>query len=66
MTPELTVYVRQGCHLCADMLQVLEELRPELGFSYHTRDVDDDAALAARFGARVPVRFLIEKYLPPA
>jgi glutaredoxin len=52
---ELTVYVRQGCHLCADMLQVLEELKPELGFSCRACDVDDDAVLAARYGARVPV-----------
>lgn len=55
VTPELTVYVRQGCHLCTDMLHVLEDLKPELGFRYRVRDVDDDAALAARYGARVPV-----------
>jgi glutaredoxin len=55
VTTELTVYVRQGCHLCVDMLQVLDELRPELGFSYRVRDVDDDAALTARYGTRVPV-----------
>ena len=55
MTPELTVYVRNGCHLCADMLELLETLKPELGFSVCVRDVDDDAALAERYGARVPV-----------
>jgi glutaredoxin len=55
VTPELTVYVRHGCHLCADMLELLETLKPELGFSVCVRDVDDDAALAERYGARVPV-----------
>jgi glutaredoxin len=55
VTAELTVYVRQGCHLCAEMLQVLEDLKPELGFRYRVRDVDDDAALTARYGVRVPV-----------
>jgi glutaredoxin len=55
VTPELTVYVRHGCHLCADMLDLLEALKPEFGFSVCVRDVDDDAALAERYGARVPV-----------
>lgn len=55
MTPELTVYVRQGCHLCTDMLQLLEELKPELGFSFRVRDVDDDVTLTERYGPRVPV-----------
>jgi glutaredoxin len=55
VTPDLTVYVRPGCHLCADMLVLLEELKPELGFSVRVCDVDDDATLAERYGTRVPV-----------
>ena len=55
MTRELTVFVRQGCHLCTDMLQSLEHLKSELDFSYRVRDVDEDEALAARYGDRVPV-----------
>ncbi|MGB7932515.1 MAG: glutaredoxin family protein [Gammaproteobacteria bacterium] len=55
LTRELTVFVRQGCHLCTDMLQSLEYLKSELDFRYRVRDVDEDAALAARYGDRVPV-----------
>ena len=55
LTRELTVFVRHGCHLCTDMLYVLEELKSGLDFSYRVRDVDEDTALAARYGDRVPV-----------
>ena len=55
LTHELTVFVRQGCHLCTDMLQSLEYLKSALDFRYRVRDVDEDAALAARYGDRVPV-----------
>lgn len=55
MTHALTVFVRQGCHLCTDMLQELEYLKSELDFRYCVRNVDEDAGLAARYGDRVPV-----------
>ena len=55
MTHELTVFVRQGCHLCTDMLQSLEHLKSELDFRYRVQDVDEDAALSACYGDRVPV-----------
>jgi len=37
---QLTVYVRQGCHLCTDMAQALERLRPELDFDVTSVDID--------------------------
>jgi hypothetical protein len=55
LTHELTVFVRQGCHLCSDMLHDLGHLKSELDFRCRVRDVDEDAALAARYGERVPV-----------
>jgi hypothetical protein len=55
LTRELTVFVRQGCHLCADMLRELEHLKPDLDFRYSVRDVDETPALALRYGDRVPV-----------
>jgi len=55
LTRELTVFVRQGCHLCTDMLQSLEYLKSELDFRYRVQDVDGDAVLEARYGDRVPV-----------
>lgn len=55
MTRDLTVFVRQGCHLCTDMLQELERLKSGLDFRYCVRDVDEAPALALRYGERVPV-----------
>ena len=37
------------------MTQALERLRHELGFTYHTIDIERDPGLVARYGTRVPV-----------
>lgn len=51
----LTVYGREYCHLCHDMVAALEALRPAHGFRLEVVDVDGDEALEARYGERVPV-----------
>ena len=51
----LTLYVRDGCHLCE---QFLVELSLDLGPRFEdleVLEVDRDADLAARYGLRVPV-----------
>ncbi len=53
--PDLTLYVRQGCHLCDDMQARLQELQPRLKFSLSSVDVDADPVLEARYGDLVPV-----------
>ena len=55
MTRSLTVYTRRGCHLCADMTQALQRLRPELGFDFAEVDIDADPDLRQRYDTRVPV-----------
>jgi len=55
LTQLLTVYTRRGCHLCSDMVQALERLRPELGFQLRDVDIDTDADLHRRYDTRVPV-----------
>jgi glutaredoxin len=55
MSRQLTVYIRHGCHLCTEMTQALERLRPELGFDYTAVDIDADPVLQARYDTRVPV-----------
>ena len=55
VAPGLTVFVRRGCHLCTDMVQALERLRPELGFEYTQVDIDSDPDLLRRYDTRVPV-----------
>jgi len=55
LTRSLTVYVRRGCHLCADMTQALLPLRTELGFDFAEVDIDTDPDLRQRYDTRVPV-----------
>ena len=52
---QLTLYIRQGCHLCTDMARELEYLKPEFDFGYCLRDVDAEPGLSAKYGNRVPV-----------
>ena len=52
---KLTLYVRRDCHLCAEMHQALERVRPRLGFDLELVDVDRDRLLAERYGHKVPV-----------
>ena len=53
--PELTLYYREGCHLCEDMLQALRGLQPCLGFGLQVVDVDRDPDMVWRYDQRVPV-----------
>ena len=49
---ELILYQRDTCHLCDLALEVLAEARvPE----FESIFIDDDEALEARYGLRVPV-----------
>jgi glutaredoxin len=49
------MYARRGCHLCDDAWAELEKAQRSYGFVLESQDVDDDPALAARFGDQVPV-----------
>ena len=51
----VTVYSRQGCHLCDDAENVLESLREELNFEIEVIDIDDDAELVKLYSDQVPV-----------
>lgn len=53
--PALVVYGREHCHLCQDMIAALRESQARLHFHLKVVDVDSDAALASRYGERVPV-----------
>jgi glutaredoxin len=55
LTQQLIVYVRRGCHLCTDMTQALERLRPELDFEVTLVDIDADPELVRLYNTRVPV-----------
>ena len=51
----LTVYGREDCHLCSEMIAALEPLQGRYGFTLEVVDVDRDQALEERYGALVPV-----------
>ena len=53
--PALTLYYRDGCHLCETMLQALRGLQALLDFDLQLVDVDGDPALARRYDEWVPV-----------
>ena len=62
---QLTLYSRQYCHLCHDMLAALEALRGEFEFEVMVVDLDliEDSALLARYDERVPVLVAAETEL---
>lgn len=51
----LSVYIRQGCHLCDEMIDVLSEFRNDYNFSIRMIDIDADASLRDKYNIRVPV-----------
>lgn len=55
MSREVTVYVREGCHLCADALEHLARLQAELAFTVLPVDIEADDALHLRYLERIPV-----------
>jgi thiol-disulfide isomerase/thioredoxin len=61
--PVLTLYYREGCHLCEQMAASLYGLQGELGFSVQPVDIDDDPELLRKYDVDVPVVTLRNKEL---
>ncbi len=53
--PTLVLYFREGCHLCEDMAQQLDELLDPSSFELIRIDIDEDPVLKVTHNARVPV-----------
>ncbi len=53
----LTLYYREGCHLCEDMEAQLYELLDASSFALKKVDIDSSQALHAAYTVRVPVLF---------
>jgi glutaredoxin len=52
----VTLYAREGCHLCDEAREVLLEIRDSGGgFELREIDIDRDDELHARFLERIPV-----------
>lgn len=56
----LTLYHREGCHLCDEMLLALEHTQTELDFEIDRVDIDANPSLRRRFNEKVPVLALGE------
>ena len=52
---ELTLYYREGCHLCETMLQALRGLQSRVAFDLCMVDIDRDPVLRQRYDEWVPV-----------
>jgi glutaredoxin len=51
----LTLYSRPGCHLCEDMMAVIDRLPQRASFDVQVIDVSSDPDLERRYGLNIPV-----------
>ena len=51
----VTLYGRDGCHLCDDARAALERVRARVPFTLDEVDIETDDALHARYLERIPV-----------
>jgi len=52
---KITIYSRNGCHLCDDAFNTLESMREELNFEIDVIDIDENAELVKLYSDQVPV-----------
>ncbi len=55
---DITLYTREGCHLCDEAKAIITPLLPEVGAKLREVDIDDDPILRARYTDDVPVIFV--------
>ena len=53
--PTVTLYGREGCHLCDDAREVLERVRRDTPFQLVELDIENDDDLLRRYLERIPV-----------
>lgn len=55
MDCNVILYTRQGCHLCEQAWQQLEQAQQRYGFALRQVDIDDNPDLVNAYGECVPV-----------
>jgi glutaredoxin len=55
---DVTMYMRQGCHLCEEAKAAMTPLLAQFGAKLHEVDIDDDPVLLERYTNDVPVIFV--------
>lgn len=58
---EVTIYTRPGCHLCEEAKSAIVPLLREFRATLREINVDEDPALAERYGWDVPVILIGER-----
>ena len=52
---KVTIYSRQGCHLCDAAFNTVESMREELKFEIEVINIDEDPELVKLYSDQVPV-----------
>lgn len=55
MRTRVTIYSKQGCHLCEVAVNTLELLQKEMEFDIEERFIDGNFELESAYGEQVPV-----------
>lgn len=55
MTDQLTLFTREGCHLCEDLMQDLRAFDEFKSLDIELVDIDNDPSLQQKYTADVPV-----------
>ena len=59
--PTLTLYTRNGCHLCEKAKEIITALREEFDFDYKECDIVLSDEWTEKYGLMIPVVSLNEK-----
>ncbi len=57
----VTIYSRQGCHLCDEMKVVVTRVARSIPLTLEEIDISTDPALEARYGLEIPVLMVAGK-----
>ena len=61
MLHHIVFYTKPGCHLCADTLQLLNDLRGEFDLTIDEIDITTDAALFKKYFDKIPVLLIDDR-----
>ncbi|MCQ6275683.1 glutaredoxin family protein [Bacillus sp. V3B] len=54
-TPVITLYTRNGCHLCEQAKDVIDDLRNHIDFDYEECDIALNDDWTEKYGLMIPV-----------
>jgi glutaredoxin len=53
--PTITLYTRNGCHLCEKAIEIITSLREEFDFDYKECDIELSDEWTEKYGLMIPV-----------